>query len=142
MSFFNYKNIRKQCGFTLLELLIVIAVIGILASLAVPKFQNYIMKARFVELINVAAPYKTAVEICIQRTNDKLACDAGAEGVPAAVTTASGVIAKTAVEDGAITITGTTVVDGKTYILTPTVNAGAVSWSQTGDCVAASLCEP
>lgn len=137
-----FVNTRKQLGFTLLELLVVIAVIGVLASLAVPRFQNYIKKAKFVEVVNAAAPYKMAVEVCVQRTGGETACDAGAEGVPAAVTTASGVIASIAVINGKITITGTIVVDEKNYILTPTVNAGAVNWSQGGTCEAASLCEP
>ena len=59
---------NKQAGFTLLELLMVIAVIGILATIAVPRLQNYSQKAKFTEVINIAGSYKMAVEKCIADT--------------------------------------------------------------------------
>lgn len=144
-----FKNVRKQSGFTLLELLVVIAVIGVLASLAVPRFQNQIKKAKFVELVNAAAPYKTAVEICVQRGNALTACTSAAAAsatMPAQTgASVSGVVASTTATSGVITVTGTSVVDSAVYQLTPTVDAatGGVSWSQTGSCLTINnLCEP
>ena len=141
-----FKNVRKQSGFTLLELLVVIAVIGVLASLAVPRFQNQIKKAKFVELVNAAAPYKTAVEICVQRGNALADCTSSSNGVPAeSGQSASGVITSTSVYGGVITVKGTSVVDSAQYQLTPMEDSatGGVSWSQTGTCLKINnLCEP
>lgn len=57
---------KVQQGFTLIELMIVVAIIGILAAIAIPAYQNYTLKARFTEVINAAAPYKLAVDLCAQ----------------------------------------------------------------------------
>ncbi|HMY62402.1 MAG TPA: prepilin-type N-terminal cleavage/methylation domain-containing protein, partial [Nitrosomonas sp.] len=60
---------QMQKGFTLIELMIVVAIIGILAAVAVPAYQNYTIKSRFTEVINATAPFKTAVELCVQSGN-------------------------------------------------------------------------
>jgi type IV pilus assembly protein PilA len=52
---------KVQQGFTLIELMIVVAIIGILASVAVPSYNRYIMKAKFTEVIMSTTPYKRAV---------------------------------------------------------------------------------
>ena len=55
---------REQKGFTLIELMIVIAIIGILAAVALPAYQTYIKKARFSEVILASSAVKSSVDIC------------------------------------------------------------------------------
>ncbi len=58
-------NTQAQKGFTLIELMIVIAIIGILAAIAIPQYQNYIAKSQVSRAMGETASVKTAVESCI-----------------------------------------------------------------------------
>ena len=60
------KKIQK--GFTLIELMIVIAIVGILAAVALPAYQNYTARAKFTEVVNSTAGVKGAVEECVAIT--------------------------------------------------------------------------
>ena len=57
---------HNEKGFTLIELMIVIAIIGILAAIAVPQYQTYTNRARFSEVVLATTPYKTAIEVSAQ----------------------------------------------------------------------------
>ncbi|WP_435212047.1 pilin [Luminiphilus sp. nBUS_16] len=135
-------NKATQKGFTLIELMIVIAIIGILAAVALPAYQDYVSKAKFAEVISSGEAYKTAVSLCVtERGIAAIAdCDAGAYGIPAVDINGEYVSAMT-VTNGVITVTGTAAAGGKTSILTPTQpGAGSLIWTQTGTCVAAGYC--
>ncbi len=136
------RNRSGQSGFTLIELLIVVAIIGILAAIAVPSYQSYSNKAKFSEVINATAPYKTGVEICFQANGGVfLPCDSAADGshdpnIPAAITAAGGglgkYVATLTVLDGAITATGSGAAPlNSTYVLTPTSSAAGIVWTLT-----------
>ena len=143
---------KKQSGFTLIELMIVVAIVAILAAIALPAYQSYTQKARFTEVVTAAAPYKSAIEICVQTTGATAvgSCDAGSNGVPAAITVANGNVASVAVNDttNAITATGVSTAFGGnsyTYILVPSIASGKVNWTanpsgSVGTCVAAGVC--
>lgn len=133
---------KVQQGFTLIELMIVVAIIGILAAVAIPSYQNYTKKAKFTEVVNAAQGFKSQVEICANETGALAACGNGTNGVGAAPS-AYGLVASVAVAaNGTITATGTSTVDGKTFILVPTLEAGGqVTWTKnTGTCLAAGYC--
>ena len=135
-------NKNTQKGFTLIELRIVIAIIGILAAVALPAYQNYVSKAKFAEVISAGETYKTSVSLCVtQRGIAAIAdCDAGAHGIPAVDTSGQYVSAMTVV-NGVITVTGTAAAGGYTSVLTPTTpGAGSLIWTQSGTCAAAGYC--
>ncbi len=137
---------KRQSGFTLIELMIVVAIVAILAAIALPAYQNYTQKARFTEVVSATAPYKTAIEICVQTTGATAmgTCDAGTSGVPAAISAANGNVASVDVDGGtnAITATGTAAVGGYTYVLTPTLTSGKVNWSvaSASTCISPGVC--
>lgn len=138
------KTIQK--GFTLIELMIVVAIIGILAAVALPAYQNYSNRAAFAELVLAATPYKTAIELAIQtRCNGCAitAIDAGAMGIPAdaaATATTHG----NAVVDGSITMTWRTdagvPMANTTYSLTAQGVIPPVQWLEGGTCLTSGLC--
>ena len=57
---------KRQSGFTLIELMIVVAIVAILAAIALPAYQSYTKRAKFSEVIAAVGPAKTAVEVCVQ----------------------------------------------------------------------------
>lgn len=141
---------QMQKGFTLIELMIVVAIIGILAAVAVPAYQNYTTKARFTEVINATAPIKAAVELCIQSGN---CWDAAGNTITVAATNARGQIEvpndQTAAigKVGSITVSnlgvilatpvaGQGIAVADTYQITPTRQAnGTVTWVVAGGCL-------
>ncbi len=60
------SEMKKQSGFTLIELMIVVAIVAILAAVALPAYQNYTKKAKMTEVASASGAYKTAIEICYQ----------------------------------------------------------------------------
>ena len=130
------KSQRAQQGFTLIELMIVVAIIGILAAVALPAYQNYTKKAKFSEVVLATNSAKIAVEICAQDQNGVATCTGGAQGVPADIATAAGNVASVTTAAGVITATAvaTNGLSSETYVLTPAFANGHVTWTVGGTC--------
>ncbi len=137
------KNVQK--GFTLIELMVVVAIIGALAAIALPAYQDYSNRATFSELVLAATPLKTAVELAIQTRNPGAitALDGGVLGIPADVTAAAG-IHGAAVADGVITMTWELDTDSAlntvTYSLTADDITPPVQWTEGGTCLTRGFC--
>ncbi len=82
-------QMKKQSGFTLIELMIVVAIVAILAAVALPAYQNYTKKSKMTELAAATGALKTQVEVCLQ-SNGTTACGNGSNGLPATGFIASG----------------------------------------------------
>ena len=133
---------RAQQGFTLIELMIVVAIIGILAAIAVPAFQKNVQKSRFAESLSVSDGYKGTVALCVSTTSTNIGCNANTNGIPALPTIApTNVVlgAGTYVTDGVISVTSTAAAGGYTSVITPALDGGIVRWVQSGTCAAADV---
>jgi prepilin-type N-terminal cleavage/methylation domain-containing protein len=128
---------KQQSGFTLIELMIVVAIIGILAAIAIPQYADYTQRTKVAGAVAGALAWKTAVGLCYAETADIDLCDAGLNGVPAnPASNAINYIADLTTVNGVISITTeglTSATVEMVVAMTPaTGTAGAMAWSLAG----------
>ena len=137
---FKERNMREQKGFTLIELMIGIAIIGILAAVALPAYQTYTKKARFSEVILASSAVKSSIDICHQtNANPATSCVETKSEIAKAIVNAAladdvesaEMVAATDTDEltYTITMTGAESVDGATAVIVGAANAGTINWA-------------
>ena len=120
---------ETQRGFTLIELMVVIAIVAILSAIGIPAYQRYIQKAAMTDMLQAMVPYKMAVELCALEGGGPSGCDAGSKGIPAGATTRY--VSSIKVTGGTINLIGTQSLQGLTVTLAPTMDStGPMRWTR------------
>lgn len=131
---------RKQKGFTLIELMIVVAIVGVLSAFAIPAYSDYTQRTRVAGALAGISGFKTAVALCAQDLGTLTGCNHATNDIPDTIAaTDNGAtisyIDGVTVANGVITM-GTTGVDDAgnnlALVLTPTIGNGVVQWTLTG----------
>ena len=142
---------KKQQGFTLIELMIVVAIIGILAAIAIPAYQDYTIRAQVSEGLSLSGGAKAAISEFTMDTGNFPSTN-GEAGVSASGTIQGKYVSDVAVgASGIITVTYSgpsahATLAGSTLTLTPTTNAGSIDWACSSSDIAnkhvPSACRP
>ena len=127
---------NAQKGFTLIELMIVIAIIGILAAIAIPAYQDYIARSQMTEALNLASGQKTAVAETYGQIGTWTGINSNTNGIPVATDISGQYVNKVDVANGVITATMEAAdvskgIQSGTLVLSPTDATGSVTWSCT-----------
>ncbi len=143
---FKKHNMKKiQQGFTLIELMMVVAIIGILAAIAIPAYKNYTIRAQVSEGLNLVGPLKMAVSE-FQYENGAFPTDNTEAGLPPPGNYAGKYVTSVSVTGAVISILygndANWQISGRTVTFTAAYNVGSVSWNCTSGGVIADAYLP
>jgi len=128
----SMKIVKKaQAGFTLIELMIVVAIIGILAAVALPAYQDYTVRGRVSELAIMGSSLKATVTENIANNGGAIAAAGNCKGVTNSTTATKNMASFTCTDtDGKIKVTGTALAKAVVLTFSPTVNGdNVVTWT-------------
>ncbi|MGB9098428.1 prepilin peptidase-dependent pilin [Erwinia sp.] len=128
---------KQQQGFTLIELMIVIAIIAILSAIGLPAYQGYLQKAALTDMLQTALPYKTAVDLCAIERGGFGHCSEGSNGIPAGK--GSRYVVAISINAGVISLTGKESLSDLRVVMRPNWDEaeGLISWQRS--CTSAQL---
>ncbi|GAA5071102.1 pilin [Lysobacter panacisoli] len=127
---------KKQQGFTLIELMIVVAIIAILAAIALPAYQDYVARSQVSEAMSLASGAKTAVAEKYGDTGDFSGIDNAAAGLADEASINGKYVESVAVADGVITAefsdSASAKINAGNFTLTPADQGGSIRWTCGG----------
>ncbi|MFZ6771268.1 pilin [Undibacterium sp. SXout7W] len=131
------KQVQK--GFTLIELMIVVAIIGILAAVALPAYQDYTTRGRVTEVLGLMTGFKPTISENIASNGGVIDSATACKGITDITTATTNTASVTCTGSGVLTGTGTAKAQSAVLTLKPSAGSGVISWTCTSSAAQAKF---